>query len=58
MNEGNSALNAAARNTDVELIVTGPEYNVELEVGSEPSVVYLICAAASGQVMVTLIAPG
>ena len=58
LNEGNSALNAAARNTDVELMVTGPVYNVDPTAGSEPSVVYLICAEASGHVIVTLMAPG
>ena len=58
LNEGSSELNAAARNTDVVLMLTGPEYNVEPVFGSDPSVVYLICAEASGHVIVTLIAPG
>ena len=56
--DGRLVPKAVARKTVVLLIVTGPEYNVEVVVGSLPSVVYLIVAVASDQVILTVCVAG
>ena len=49
---------ALARRTVVALINIGPEKTVEVAVGTEPSNVYRIVAAALGHVIVTFCAEG